>query len=153
MKRRDFITLLGSAAAAWPLAARAQQQPYRMRRIGILRPFPKGDAEIQARVQAFRQELARLGWSEGSNVKFDERWPTDNMDLLRANAANLVALNPDVIVTSGDRVIPILTKLTRSIPIVVAVPGDPMQRLAATEHGHRHGLAIERRAWFPRRNA
>jgi putative ABC transport system substrate-binding protein len=122
--RRKFITLIGGVAA-WPLASRAQQID-RMRRIGVLLPYPKGDAAIQARVQAFRQELARLGWSEGSNVQFDERWSTDNMDLVRADAANLVSLNPDVIVTVGDRVIPILTKLTRSIPIVVAATSDPI---------------------------
>jgi putative tryptophan/tyrosine transport system substrate-binding protein len=124
MRRRVFITLIGGAAA-WPLASRAQQTD-RMRRIGVLLPFPKGDAEIQARVQAFRQELARLGWSEGGNVKFDERWSTDNVDLVTADAANLVSLNPDVIVTLGDRVIPVLTKLTRSIPIVVAATSDPI---------------------------
>jgi putative ABC transport system substrate-binding protein len=122
--RRKFIKLIGGVAA-WPLASRAQQTD-RMRRIGVLLPFPKGDAEMQARVQAFQQELAKLGWSEGSNVQFDERWSTDNVDLVRADAANLVALNPDVIVTLGDRVIPILTKLTRSIPIVVAATSDPI---------------------------
>ena len=88
MRRRKFITLLGGAAAAWPLPARARQAGQRMPRIGILMPYPKGDAEVQARVQAFRQELARLGWSKGSNVQFDERWSTDNMDLVRADAAN-----------------------------------------------------------------
>lgn len=123
MTRRKFITLIGGVAA-WPLASRAQQVD-RMRRLGILMPFPKADAGIRAWVQAFRQELARLGWSEGSNVQFDERWSTDNMDLVRADAANLVSLNPDVIVTLGDRVIPILTKLTRSIPIVVTT-SDPI---------------------------
>ena len=126
MRRRKFITLLGGAAAAWPLPAWARQAGQRMPWIGILMPFPKGDAEAQARVQAFRQELARLGWSEGSNVQFDERWSTDNMDLVRADAANLVSLNPDVIVTLGDRIIPILTKLTGSIPIVVAATSDPI---------------------------
>jgi putative ABC transport system substrate-binding protein len=124
MRRREFITLIGGVAA-WPLASRAQQTD-RMRRIGVLLPYPKGDAELQARVQAFRQELARLGWSEGNNVQFDERWSTDNVDLVRADASNLVSLNPDVIVTLGDRVIPVLTKLTRSIPIVVAATSDPI---------------------------
>jgi putative tryptophan/tyrosine transport system substrate-binding protein len=124
MRRREFITFLGGAAG-WPLTARAQQAD-RMRRIGLLMPYRKGDTEIQARVQAFRQELARLGWSEDTNVQFDERWSTDNMELVRNEAANLVALNPDVIITVGDRVIPILTKLTRSIPIVVAATSDPI---------------------------
>jgi putative tryptophan/tyrosine transport system substrate-binding protein len=131
VKRREFISLLGGAAA-WPIAARAQQAGG-MRRIGILMPFPKGDAEAQARVQAFRQELAKLGWSEGSNVQLDERWSTYNLDLVRADSANLVALNPDVIVCQGDRVIPILTKLTRSIPIVVAITSDPIASGAVVE--------------------
>jgi len=138
MKRREFITLLGSTALAWPLAARAQQAGG-MRRIGLLMPFPKGDAEAQARVQAFRQELARLGWSEGSNVKLDERWSTYNLDLVRADAANLVALNPDVIVCQGDRVIPILTKFTRSIPIVVAITSDPIASGAVESLAHPGG--------------
>src|SRR6266446_8112386 len=125
MKRREFITLLGGSAAAWPLAARGQQ-PGQVRRIGILMPNPKSDAGSQSYVRAFRQELARLGWSEDGNVRFDERWSTSNMDSVRADAANLVALNPDVIVIVGDRVIPILTKLTRSIPIVVALTSDPI---------------------------
>src|SRR5262249_25374778 len=124
VKRREFISLLGGAAA-WPLAARAQQ-PRQVRRIGILMPYPKSDSESQSYVRAFRQELARLGWSEDGNVQFDERWSTSNMDLVRADAADLVALNPDVIVIVGDRVIPILTNLTRSIPIVVALTSDPI---------------------------
>src|SRR5262245_40710283 len=79
MRRREFITLLGGAAAAWPLAAHAQQ-PSRVRRVAILMPAPKGDSEDEARVRAFKQELAKLGWTEGSNVRFDERWTADNMD-------------------------------------------------------------------------
>jgi putative ABC transport system substrate-binding protein len=85
--------------------------------VGILAPFSASDAEAQIRVRAFRQELTKLGWSVGSNVQFEERWITDNMDLVRAAAANLVELKPDVIVSSGDRVISILLQFTRSIPI------------------------------------
>ena len=92
MRRRAFISLLGSAAAAWPLAARAQQE--RMRRIGILMPYADGDAEFGVRVRALRQELARLGWTEGANVQFDERWTTDNMERVRANAASLISFTP-----------------------------------------------------------
>ena len=124
IRRRKFIALLGGAAA-WPLGAQGQQ-PRQARRIGILMPYPKSDAEYQSYVRAFRQELARLGWSEGGNVQFDERWSTGDMDMVRADAANLVALNPNVIVIVGDRVIPVLTKLTRSIPIVVALTTDPI---------------------------
>src|SRR5262245_9450046 len=123
--RRELLAALGGAAAAWPLAARAQQSR-QMRQIGILMPYPKSDAEYQSYVRAFRQELARLGWSEGGNVQFDERWSTGDMDMVRADAANLVELNPNVIVIVGDRVIPVLTKLTRSVPIVVALTTDPI---------------------------
>src|SRR5262249_29983975 len=123
--RRKFLATLLGGAAAWPLVARAQQ-PGQVRRIGILMPYPESDTESQSSGRAFRQEWARLGWSEGGNVQFDERWSTSNMDLVRADAANLVALNPDVIVVVGDRVIPILTTLTRSIPIVVALTSDPI---------------------------
>ena len=129
MRRREFITFLGGGAA-WPLTARAQQ-PRQARRIGILMPFPKSEGAYQARVRVFRQELARLGWSEGGNVQFDERWSTDNMDVVRADAASLVELNPDVILISGDRVIPVFTKLTSSIPIVVAGTSDPIASGAA----------------------
>jgi putative ABC transport system substrate-binding protein len=118
MRRREFITLLGSAAAAWPLAARAQQAP-RLRRIGIFMPYPPTDAEWQMRVGALRQELQKLGWTGGNNIEFDERWTTDNMDLVRANAANLVELKPDAIVAVGARVIPVLMQLTRTIPIII----------------------------------
>lgn len=128
MRRREFIVGLGSAAA-WPLAAAAQSG--RVRRVGILMPFPNSDAAFQARVRVFRQELLRLGWSEGGNVKFDERWSTDDMDMVRADAASLVELTPDVILISGDRVIPVFTKLTNSIPIVVAGTSDPIASGAA----------------------
>jgi putative ABC transport system substrate-binding protein len=120
--RREFIAGLGGATLAWPQAARAQQ-PHRTRLVGILMPFPESDAAQQTRFRAFRQELTKLGWSEGSNVQFDVRWTTDNMDLVRAAGADLVKLQPDVIVTVGDRIIPVLTQLTRSIPIV-AVASD-----------------------------
>jgi putative tryptophan/tyrosine transport system substrate-binding protein len=104
MRRRAFITLLGGAALAWPLAARAQQGE-RVRRIGIVMPFAKGDSEGEARIRAFKQELAKLGWTDGGNIQFDERWPADNMDLVRSHAASLVASNPDIIVVSGGRIV------------------------------------------------
>jgi putative tryptophan/tyrosine transport system substrate-binding protein len=125
MRRRDFITLLGGAAAAWPLAARAQQ-PGRVRRVGILMPYPKGDSEHEARVRAFKQELAKLGWTDGANVRFDEHWTTDNMDMVRSHAASVVASNPDIIVTTGGRVVPVFMRLTRSIPMVLPSASDPV---------------------------
>ena len=127
MKRREFITLLGGAAAAWPLAARAQTGE-RMRRIGILMPYAPTDMEVQARVRAFREELRKKGWAKGVNVQFDERWTTDNIDLIRAAAANLAELTPDAIMAVGGRVIPVLMEATRTVPIVVAGGADPVER-------------------------
>ena len=89
-----------------------------MRLVGILMPFPESNTVMKANVRTLREELTKLGWSEGGNIKFDERWTTDNMDLVRAAAANLVELKPDVIVSAGDRVVPVWKQLTSSIPIV-----------------------------------
>jgi putative ABC transport system substrate-binding protein len=124
VNRRAFITLLGSAAAAWPLAARAQQGA-RVRRVGIVMPYPKGDSENEARVRAFKQELAKLGWTDGGNIRFDEHWTTDNMDMVRAHAAAVVASNPDIIVTTGGRVTPVFMRLC-SIPMVLPSASDPV---------------------------
>ena len=82
--------------------------------------IPPTDTEYQSRVGALRQELQRLGWTRGGNIEFDERWTADNMDLVRANAANLVELKPDVIVALGGRVIPVLMQLTRTVPIIIS---------------------------------
>jgi putative ABC transport system substrate-binding protein len=124
MRRREFIALVGGAAA-WPLAAHAQQ-PGRIRRIGIVMPFAKGDSEGEARVHAFKQELAKLGWMDDGNIQFDERWPADNMDLVRSQAASLVASNPDIIVALGGRIVPVLMRLTPSIPMVLPGASDPV---------------------------
>jgi putative tryptophan/tyrosine transport system substrate-binding protein len=123
MKRREFITLLGGTAAAWPMEALAQQAP-RPRRVGILMPYSPSDPAWQLRVDALRQELQRLGWTRGANIEFDERWTTDNMDLVRANAANLVELKPDAIVAVGARVVPLLMQLTRTVPIILPGSAD-----------------------------
>jgi putative ABC transport system substrate-binding protein len=125
MRRRAFIAFLGGAAAAFPLVAPAQQAP-RPRRIGILMPYLPSDTVWQSRLGALREELQRLGWTRGGNIEFDERWTTDNMDLVRANAANLVELKPDVIVALGGRVIPVLMQLTRTIAIVIPGAADPV---------------------------
>jgi len=125
VRRREFIALVGSAAA-WPLAVEAQSE--RVRRVGILMPYPPGNAERQMRVRAFREELRKRGWASGVNIQFDERWTVDNMELIRSAAENLVELNPDAILAVGGRVIPILMKLTRSIPIVYPGGTDPVER-------------------------
>jgi len=127
MKRYEFITFLGSAVAIWPPATHAQQDA-RMRRVGILMPFSPTDKEIQERVRTFKEELRKLGWTAGINVQFDERWTMDNMDLIRAAAANLLELKPDVVLAIGGRVIPILMKLTSSIPIIVPGGTSPVER-------------------------
>src|SRR5262245_66355666 len=110
--RREFIALVGGAAVVWPLAARAQR-PGRVRRVGIVMPFAKGDSEGEARIRAFKQELAKLGWTDGGNIQFDERWPADNMDLVRTS---LVASNPDIIVAAGGRIVPVLHLACRRWP-------------------------------------
>jgi putative tryptophan/tyrosine transport system substrate-binding protein len=126
MKRREFIMLLGGAAAAWPLAARAQQPP-RKRKVGILIPFAETDQVWQTRVRAMRQELARLGWAAGGNVQFDERWTTDNMDRVRDGVAQLLAFNPDVIVAWSRRAVEALQQQTRTVPVVFVGIGDPVE--------------------------
>jgi len=123
--RRELLAALGGVAVAWPLAARAQQGE-RIRRIGILTPYPKGDPEMGIRVRAFREELEKLGWTDGANVQFDQRWTADHMDRVWAEAASLIASNPDVILASGGRVIPVLVQLSRSIPIVIPGASDPL---------------------------
>jgi ABC-type uncharacterized transport system substrate-binding protein len=125
--RRKFLATLGGAAVAWPLMARAQQAE-RIRRIGILMPYAPTDMEVQARVRAFREELRKKGWATRVNVQFDERWTTDNMDLIRAAAANLAELAPDAILAVGGRVIPILMQATVTVPIVVPGGPDPVER-------------------------
>src|SRR5262245_23324193 len=124
MKRRDFITLLGGAAATWPLAARAQQ-PERMRRIGVLMYWTADDAEGQARLAAFAQALKQLGWSDGRNLRIDTRWAT--ADDIRRHAAELVALAPDVLVAgTGTATTAPLLEATRTVPIVFVVVIDPV---------------------------
>ena len=125
MRRREFITLLGGAAVAWPLAARAQQDG-RVRRIGVLNPAAADDAVFQARIGAFQQELALLGWSIGRNVRIDIRWATTNAAEIRRQAAELIALAPDVILAAGDTTLPSLLQATRTVPIVFAVATDPV---------------------------
>jgi putative ABC transport system substrate-binding protein len=126
MRRRDFIRGLGGAAAAWPLAVRAQQDE-RVRRIGVLVAAPADDAELQARVAAFKEGLAQLGWTDGRNVRIDTRWATTNADDLRRHAAELAALAPDVLVAAtGTATVAPLLQATRTVPIVFPVVGDPV---------------------------
>ena len=125
MRRREFITLVGGAAA-WPMVARAQQNE-RVRRIGVLVASSADDAEFQARVAAFNEGLAQLGWTEGRNVRIDTRWATTNADELRKHAAELAAPTPDVLVgASGTTTVAALLQATRTVPIVFAIVVDPV---------------------------
>jgi len=125
VKRREFITLLGGAAAAWPLTARAQQAE-RVRRIGVLLPATADDPEFQARVGAFLQELQQLGWSIGRNVRIDTHWATGNPGDIRKHAADLARLAPDVILAHGTSTVRPLMEATRTVPIVFPVASDPV---------------------------
>jgi putative tryptophan/tyrosine transport system substrate-binding protein len=125
LRRRRFITLLGGAAAAWPLAARAQQAP-RTRRVGVLMAYPVNDPQAQARNAAFVQGLQQFGWIVGNNVAIDYRWSVGNEDDTRKYAAELVALAPDVIFTSGSAAVAPLQRATRTLPIVFAQVPDPV---------------------------
>jgi ABC-type uncharacterized transport system substrate-binding protein len=125
MRRRDFITLLGGAAAAWPLAARAQQ-PERVRRIGVLLNATADNPDYQAWVGAFRQALQELGWVDGRNVRIDIHWATVNPADIRRQAAELVALAPEVILAPGTTTVGPLIRATRTVPIVFPIIADPV---------------------------
>jgi putative ABC transport system substrate-binding protein len=123
--RREFITLLGGAAVAWPLAARAQQAD-RVRRVGVLMSLAADDPEGQARLTAFLQGLQELGWTDGRNVRIDYRWAGADADRSRRYAVELVALAPDVILANGSQSVAALQQTTRTVPIVFAIVIDPV---------------------------
>jgi putative ABC transport system substrate-binding protein len=124
MRRREFIALLGGAAVAWPLAARAQQ-PDRGRRIGVLVPFGESDPVLRTRVTVFRDALAELGWVEGRNLRIDYRWAGD-AGKLPGYAAELIAVMPDAIFVIGPEAAAALQRATRTLPIVFANISDPI---------------------------
>src|SRR5262245_38152092 len=128
MRRREFITLLGGAAAVpivWPLAVRAQQ-PERVRRIGMLLPAPANDRPYLPRIAAFTRELQQLGWVVGRNINIDIRWTANNLDVMRKQAEELAALAPDIVVTVGAPSSAAIQRADRKIPIVFAVMVDPV---------------------------
>src|SRR6516165_424096 len=125
VKRRAFITLIGGGAAAWPLAARAQQGE-RVRRIGVLMNSTADDAVSQDRLTAFVQGLQELGWTVGRNLQIDYRWGAGNVERYRTFAAELVALTPDILVTVGAPAVEALQRATRTVPIVFTSVGDPV---------------------------
>jgi putative ABC transport system substrate-binding protein len=125
MRRREFVTLLGGAAAGWPLAARAQQGDH-VRRIGVLMPQDENDPLAKRTYSAFTQALADLGWSDGRNVRMDLRWHGDDTNRIRGLAQELLGLQPDIILTGSTPATVALQRETRTIPIVFANLADPV---------------------------
>jgi putative ABC transport system substrate-binding protein len=124
MKRREFITLLGGAAVAWPLTARGQQaEP--VRRLGVLMSLANDDPEAKRRIEAFVKKLSELGWTDGKNLRIDYRWGADK-ESIRKNAAELVALAPNVIVANAPPSVLALQQLTRAVPVVFTAVIDPV---------------------------
>jgi putative ABC transport system substrate-binding protein len=135
MRRRCFITLLGNAAAAWSLPARAQQ-PERMRRVGVLMGYPEDDPQAQANATALREGLHSLGWIEGRNIRLDYRWAGADPDKARTLAKELIGMTPDVIVPSTNQVTRVVQQETRTIPIVFVFIGDPVGSGFVTSLAH-----------------
>src|SRR5262245_36681960 len=125
IRRREFITLLGAAAAAWPLAARAQQAAP-MRRVGVLLSTHEGDPGRRAQLTAFVQRLAELGWTDGRNARLEVRWTAGSIDAARKYAAELVALAADVILTDTSFNVAAMQQVTRTVPIVFGGVIDPV---------------------------
>jgi putative tryptophan/tyrosine transport system substrate-binding protein len=125
MRRREFITLLGATAAAWPLAARGQQ-PDRVRRVGVLMAYAESDSVAQAAVVTFRDGLAKLGWRDGSNLRIELRWGAGDAEKFKAFAKELVNLRPDAILSMGTVATGFAVRETQTIPIVFVSVGDPI---------------------------
>ena len=124
LRRREFVTLLGSAAA-WPLAARAQQ-PEQIRRIGVLMNLAEGDPEGKARIAAFQHALQQLGWTDGRNVRINYRWAAGDAGRFHRYAEELLALAPDIVLASATPSIQALQEATRTVPIVFVNVADPV---------------------------
>jgi putative ABC transport system substrate-binding protein len=125
MRRREFITLIGGAAAAWPLAARAQHGE-RMRRIGVLMGWPESDYKAQSWVAALREELRKLGWTEGRNIEIDTRWAAADVEPMKRFAKELVALQPDLMVAGSTPATAAMLQQTRITPIIFVLVADPV---------------------------
>ena len=125
MRRREFIRAIAGSAAAWPLAAYGQQSEH-IRHIGVLMAFSENDPEAQSWAAGFREELGRLGWTEGHNVQIDTRWATADVGSLQQFAKQLAALRPDLILTASTPATAAMRQQTNTIPIVFAMVGDPV---------------------------
>src|SRR5262245_38617533 len=126
MRRREFITLVGGAAAAWPLAARAQQAATKVRRIGVLMSGSADDPDALAGIAAFAQGLQERGWSVGGNVRIDYRWGAGDVDRYREYAVELVALAPDVVLATAGSIVGAFQQASRTVPIVFVTTVDPV---------------------------
>jgi putative tryptophan/tyrosine transport system substrate-binding protein len=138
MRRREFITLIGSAAATWPLAARASQAGP-VRKIGVLIGFAESDPAVQSWLAAFRSALAKLGWTEGSNLRIELRWAGDDLDRIKRFAKELVDLRPDAILSVTTPVTGVLVRETQTIPIVIVTVADPIASGFVTSLGRPGG--------------
>ena len=138
IQRREFITLLGGAAAAWPLVARAQQGE-RMRRVGLLIQFTESDPQGQARIAAFREELQKRGWRIGSNLQIDYRWAVSNDELARSAAVELLELTPDVISANSTVPLRAVQQATRTVPIVFTTIIEPIGQGFVSSLAHPGG--------------
>jgi len=155
MRRRDFVTLLGSTAAAWPPAARGQQ-PERMQRIGVLMGWAADDPQMQADLAAFTQKLKELGWADGRNVRIDYRWASGDVGRMRTFSKELVELHPDVIFAATTPVTAALQRETQAIPIVFVIVSDPvgsgfvtgLPRPGGNITGFMHGEAAMAGKWL-----
>ncbi len=125
MRRREFISLLGGVTVAWPLAARAQQAGP-VRRIGVLIGFAESDPDVQSWIAAFRGALAKLGWTEGSNLRIELRWAGYDPDRMKTFAKELVDLRPDAILSVTTPVTGAIVRETQIIPIVIVTVADPI---------------------------
>ena len=125
MRRRDLIKGIAGSATAWPFTASAQQRE-RMRRVGVLTPFPADDVEGQTRVTAFAQALQQAGWTLGQNLRLDYRWGDGKPDTMRKYTTELAALAPDVILANSGASVSALLEVTRTVPIVFAAVADPV---------------------------
>jgi putative tryptophan/tyrosine transport system substrate-binding protein len=153
MRRREFITLLGGVALAWPLAARAEQAD-RIRRVGVLMGYAETDPQAKALLAEFTQAVSEFGWIEGRNLRMDVRWAPGNTDLMRTFAKELVSLQPDVILTQSTPVTAAVKRETSTIPIVFVAVADPvgsgfvasLSRRAETLRGSARWIKVRRRA-------
>jgi putative ABC transport system substrate-binding protein len=140
IKRRAFITLLGGAAAAWPLVPRAQQRES-MRRVGVLQNFAADDPEGQVRLTAFGQGLQQLGWTVGRNMRIDYRWSAGDPERIRKSVADILALSPDIILAAGGRNMSVLQQPNRTIPVVFVTISDPVSGGFVESMSHPGGNA------------